>query len=243
VGSPAAETVKPAEETTTANPTEATPAKATSPTTTEPAANPIVKAPVKPTPAVKGIQISPKGTTAVSIPQRPPAPAPRVPVKVVSDHRQESSDFFVQKAIRENSLLMKTLHQDLEKYERALSRQTESDTKTCAKNMAGLYQLLLRTINNDKTTEEFREQWQYILSKFKECKDGGLGMHRVFRAAQDWPMSHDDYKLYQKLINLIEADLRYDGDRSKLSKVVNFNNFNTTLIKDAGRGRLLSYYH
>ena len=162
---------------------------------------------------------------------------------MVKDSRHEGPDFFVQKANSENSLPMQTLIHDLTKYERALSREGESDLRTCARNMAGLYQLLLRTINGDKTTEQFREQWQYILSMFKEKKNGGLGAHRVFRGAPEWSLGHEEYKLYQKLINLIEADLRYNGDRAMLRKVVNLNNFNTLLITDGGRGRLLSYYN
>ena len=154
-----------------------------------------------------------------------------------------STEELVKKAFREENTKMQIIQEEIKKTIVKLSSATDCSTLQAAKYGESLYRQILQVINGDKSTEEFRSQWTFIVQLYKENKEGGFGAHRVFRGVREWGAGHDEFKLFQTLWSLIDVTNRYDYDKNAISKMVNLQNLgNNKLLSEAGRGRILSFY-
>ena len=95
--------------------------------------------------------------------------------------------------------------------------------------------------DNRKTQAEFRAQWNFVLTFFKENEADGFSMTRMYRGAPFWTLSHDEYQTFQALINLIEASNRWGVEGCR--KHINFVKLTKHPVTESGRGRLLSFYN
>lgn len=157
---------------------------------------------------------------------------------VVSE--EASVDEIRENANKNNNLNMQMLIETLTKLENRLGPRTQSPMEETVKAMVGLHSTLVNVINNSKSVQEFREQWELVLKMFKEHEKGGFGQHRLYRAVAYWPKSQDEYMHFQSLMNLIYVTNHMD--RAVWAKNINFNAIGKAPITDAGRSRLMSYY-
>lgn len=132
-----------------------------------------------------------------------------------------------------------SLRHNLRRFEERLSRRTSIPVDEVAKQMNGLYSLLVNTINANKSIRDFTAEWSFICSFFKEHQTEGFSVARLYRGVTMWPRSQDDYLHFQSLINLIYVT--NNEDRKNLEKQVNLNKV-TKGLTEGGRGRILSFY-
>lgn len=132
-----------------------------------------------------------------------------------------------------------SLEHNLQRFEERLSRRTSISVDEVAKQMNGLYALLVNTINADKSIRDFTAEWSFICGFFKKHQTEGLSVARIYRGVTMWPRSQDDYMHFQSLINLIYVT--NNEDRKNLEKQVNLNKV-TKGLNEGGRGRILSFY-
>lgn len=132
-----------------------------------------------------------------------------------------------------------SLEHNLKRFEERLSRRTSIPVDEVAKQMNGLYSLLVNTINANKSIRDFTTEWSFICSFFKQHQNEGLSVARLYRGVTMWPRSQDDYLHFQSLINLIYVT--NNEDRKNLEKQVNLNKV-TKGLTEGGRGRILSFY-
>lgn len=154
-----------------------------------------------------------------------------------------SSAELINKATREKNLNMSIFQEDVTGVIQKLSSGNDCDELQAAKYAESLYRRIVQSINADKTTEEFAQQWTFLVQHYKENKNDGFGAHRAFRGVRHWSLGHEAYQLYQALWSLIDATNRYNYDKAAIMRVVNFQKIaNNSLLNEAGRGRLMSFY-
>jgi hypothetical protein len=132
-----------------------------------------------------------------------------------------------------------SLEHNLKRFEKRLSRRTSIPVDEVAKQMNGLYSLLVNAINANKSIRDFTAEWSFICSFFKKHQTEGFSVARLYRGVTMWPRSQDDYLHFQSLINLIYVT--NNEDRKNLEKQVNLNKV-TKGLTEGGRGRILSFY-
>ena len=194
------------------------------------------------------IQIKPIDRVVETITVSNNAPRPQrsvqsVVTKVAEKETTMSTAQLIHKAQREENLKMQIVQEEIKKTIVKLSKSTDCDTLQAAKYGESLFRQILQVINGDKSTEEFRAQWTFIVQAYKENKEDGFGAHRVFRGVREWNAGHDEYKLFQTLWSLIDVTNRYDYNKASIRNMVNLQTLgNNKLLNEAGRGRLLSFY-
>ena len=166
-----------------------------------------------------------------------------IETQVAEDETQMSSADLINKALKEKNLSMQIFQEDIKNVLVKLSKRTDCDERQAAKYAESLYNRILVSINSDKTTEEFRAQWTFLVQSYKENKEDGFSGHRAFRGVRYWGLSHEAYLMYQALWSLIDATDRYNYDKDMIRRVVNFQKLaNNPALTEGGRGRLMSFY-
>ena len=219
---------------------------ATAPQDQQPAAEVTVTDPVKaidPQPEIKPVDNNLKTIEISANTPRPQRNNVGIQTKVAEDETKMSSAELINKATREKNLNMSIFQEDVAGVIQKLSSGNDCDELQAAKYAESLYRRIVQSINADKTTEEFGQQWTFLVQHYKENKDDGFGAHRAFRGVRHWSLGHEAYQLYQALWSLIDATNRYNYDKAAIMRVVNFQKIaNNSLLNEAGRGRLMSFY-
>ena len=195
--------------------------------------------------AAEVIEPAPVATTAEPVQQAPVArarhQAKSTPLPQATAEEGASVASLIQTATEEKNIGMQILIKNLEDMNLAFSRRVQTTPQQAGANMVSLHRVLLNVLNTDKTQAEFRAQWNFVLTFFKENEADGFSMTRMYRGAPFWTLSHDEYQTFQALINLIEASNRWGVEGCR--KHINFVKLTKHPVTESGRGRLLSFYN